>query len=322
MKKITALILTLLITLCCSLSVGCSNTVEVTFRQEGQQDIIFTVEKGQVLTDIPTPVQSSDTSIVTEWNVAENFIVNENTVIDAIEYTSGLNFEIDSFENIKYFKVASYSGASTTVIIPYSYRGITVGIIGKSAFRQRVSININLEKVVLPEGLVWVQEWAFCNTAVGDINVPSTLKKVDYQGFSNAQPQGENGVLTIPAGLQIISERAFFCADANRIVVPEGITYIDKHGLSYCRSATELFLPKSLTSIHGLSLIRGSFDKIYYAGSEIDWLRIEIGDEVENNNNFQQELDDGKYTIFYYSENQPLESGNYWHFVNDEPVIW
>ena len=69
-------------------------------------------------------------------------------------------------------------------------------------------------------------------------------------------------------------------------------------------------------------MIRGSFEKIYYAGSEIDWLRIEIGDEVENNNNFQQELDDGKYTIFYYSENQPLESGNYWHFVNDEPVIW
>lgn len=55
---------------------------------------------------------------------------------------------------------------------------------------------------------------------------------------------------------------------------------------------------------------------IYYCGTAEDWNKISI-DDNDNNDNLTSA------TRYYYSETQPTESGNYWHYnKNGEIEEW
>ena len=54
-------------------------------------------------------------------------------------------------------------------------------------------------------------------------------------------------------------------------------------------------------------------EKVYFKGSEEEWDKISISAHNEELNNAAR---------YYYSETKPTESGNYWHYVNGEVVIW
>ena len=58
-------------------------TVTVTFKQEGQADIIKILTKGTALTDIPAPV--SKTGYTVSWDVTDFASVTEDMVVNAIE---------------------------------------------------------------------------------------------------------------------------------------------------------------------------------------------------------------------------------------------
>ena len=53
-------------------------------------------------------------------------------------------------------------------------------------------------------------------------------------------------------------------------------------------------------------------NKIFYEGTEEEWNEIDI-------KAYNYAFDNTKY---FYSETEPTTSGNYWHYVNDEIVIW
>lgn len=44
--------------------------------------------------------------------------------------------------------------------------------------------------------------------------------------------------------------------------------------------------------------------------------------EYEKGKKPSEYSDDGGNTYYYYSEIEPTEVGNYWHYINEEPVIW
>lgn len=52
------------------------------------------------------------------------------------------------------------------------------------------------------------------------------------------------------------------------------------------------------------------FTNCFYEGSEEDY----------NNNNYNFSSD--CVNLYYYSEEEPFEEGNYWHWVKGKPVIW
>ena len=54
-------------------------------------------------------------------------------------------------------------------------------------------------------------------------------------------------------------------------------------------------------------------DKVFFGGNESDWSKIQI---EKNNDNL---LNANRY---YYSEDEPAEAGNYWHYVDGIPTIW
>ena len=77
--------------------------------------------------------------------------------------------------------------------------------------------------------------------------------------------------------------------DLKNIVFPQSIVRVDMGAFNYVE-----------------------FEKIYYSGTSYTWDEITI---------------DGGSPLttaprYYYSENQPTEAGNYWHYVDGLPVIW
>jgi hypothetical protein len=55
---------------------------------------------------------------------------------------------------------------------------------------------------------------------------------------------------------------------------------------------------------------------LYYCGTSADWDNIGIGRINTSRLN--------SATIYYYSESQPTDEGNYWHYDTDgvTPVVW
>ena len=57
--------------------------VTVTFKQEGQADVVKTVEQGTALTDIPTPASKTGYNIT--WSVTDFTSVTESLTVNAVE---------------------------------------------------------------------------------------------------------------------------------------------------------------------------------------------------------------------------------------------
>ena len=78
---------------------------------------------------------------------------------------------------------------------------------------------------------------------------------------------------------------------------------------------TDLVIPNSVTSI-----VRYAFEgcselkSVYYKGTASDWTKIFIG---SYNSNLISA------TRYYYSEEEPTDDGNYWHYdENGTIVVW
>ena len=56
-----------------------------------------------------------------------------------------------------------------------------------------------------------------------------------------------------------------------------------------------------------------NFENVFYGGTEDEFANVEID---EANGYFEET------TKYFYSEEQPTEEGNYWHYVDGVPASW
>ena len=82
-----------------------------------------------------------------------------------------------------------------------------------------------------------------------------------------------------------------------------------------CSSLTSVAVSNSVTSIINYAFNDcSSLTEVYYKGVASEWNEISIG----SNNSYLTDA-----TRYYYSESQPTEEGDYWHYdKNGEIVIW
>jgi len=59
---------------------------------------------------------------------------------------------------------------------------------------------------------------------------------------------------------------------------------------------------------------------IFYRGTEADWAQIEV--QASNTNDMLLNPKFKGITVFYYSEEEPTEEGNFWHYVDGKPTPW
>ena len=121
--------------------------------------------------------------------------------------------------------------------------------------------------------------------------------------------------ITIPSSVTSIGDYAFYgCDSLTSITIPSSVTSIGWYAFYSCDSLTSITIPSSVTSIGNEAFVYCyNLTTVYYTGTESEWNAISIG---SSNSNLSSA------TRYYYSETEPTTSGNFWHYVDGEIVVW
>ena len=101
------------------------------------------------------------------------------------------------------------------------------------------------------------------------------------------------------------------------IVIPseyknKPVYLIQNDTFSYSK-VQEIIIPKSITCINaGAFAGCNELKSVYYQGTEADWQNVYVSLGNESLTAAMR---------YYYSETEPMTEGNYWHYVDDKPVI-
>ncbi|MGM9972298.1 MAG: leucine-rich repeat protein, partial [Anaeroplasmataceae bacterium] len=151
--------------------------------------------------------------------------------------------------------------------------------------------------------------------------IPKTLKSVTvlggnilYGAFYNCSNIEE---IVIGEEVTSIGKYAFYnCSNLTSVIIPSSVTIIDNCAFYGCSSLTSVTFAEGsqLTSIGSSAFYNcTNLTTVYHTGTSSDWSNISIGD---NNSPLTNA------TIYYYSESEPTETGNYWHYVDGVVTIW
>ena len=179
---------------------------------------------------------------------------------------------------------AAFSGSGLeSIVIPSS-----VKTIGDLAFYGCES----LTEIVLPDGLTEIGREVFTKSGLKSINIPSTVKKIGYSAFRR-------------------------CKSLTEIVLPDGIEYIGNYAFEECTSLTEIVIPAAVKELGiGVFIRCENLTSVYYEGTSQQWNALVAVNGATDGMS-------SSTTVYFYSETEPTESGNYWHFDgNGKPLKW
>ena len=174
------------------------------------------------------------------------------------------------------------------IVIPNKLNGKLITIIDDRGFYNCQSII----SVVIPDSVTLIGEYAFCNCrSLDNIIMGNSVSKIGKNAFIGCSALKS---ISIPNGVAVIEDETFLgCTSLTSVKIGESVTSIGDYAFANCRSLTS----------------------VYYMGTASEWSNIIIG--IDN---------DGlkSATRYYYSQTEPTESGNYWHYDTDgkTPVVW
>ncbi|MBQ8546210.1 MAG: leucine-rich repeat domain-containing protein [Clostridia bacterium] len=141
-----------------------------------------------------------------------------------------------------------------------------------------------LEKVVIEDGITAIGISAFQGcTGIKEIELPSTLKTIGDYALQNC------------IGLKIL-------------VLPSGVESIGNQSFSGC-FLSSVVIPNTVTSIGSYA-----FNKCY-------WLRI-FCESTEQPKEWNTNWNYTECPVFWYSEEEPTDNGEYWRYVDGNACVW
>lgn len=186
-----------------------------------------------------------------------------------------------------------------------------------------------LSNVTVPEEVKRIGQGAFqgCDR-LASITLPfvgtsRNVGKNSHFGFIFGAPDAGNNQAYLPVSLETvvitnderISNFAFYgCCNLKSITLSDIVTTIEQSAFSGCSSLSELILSRRVWYIDDSAFSNcRSLKNVYYRGTPGDWSQL----YVRSGNTALTSA-----TRYYYSENKPITTGNYWHCVDGEPTPW
>ena len=305
---------------------SCGNNVTVKFDTQGGTQIDnVVVEKGEKVSKPNDPEKVGYTfdgwfSNNEEWSFEDNIISMNTTIIakwTPLEYT--LTFDSTDISPITYT-------AEDTVSLPNIIAPSGCAFVGW------------FEDEELTKPIPKIEKGSYGNKTLYAKNVPLifglkedtyALNRCDYSAITASIPSTYNGKsvtsideqafngcknltsVTIPDSVAVIGSCTFWdCTSLTSITIPNSVTSIGSYALWNCTSLTSITIPKSVTSIGRSAFIHCLKLTIYCeatgepSGWDSNWNKSDL-------------------PVYWYSESEPTESGNYWHYgANGEIVVW
>ena len=230
------------------------------------------------------------------------------------ESTVGVMYDLSA--DGTYAEVIGYTGTDKRVVIASEYQGKPVTNIYKEAFRD----NDKITEVIFPETLLTIGDYAFysCSNLTSVIISDSVTSigsdafklcsKLKFNEYENCKYIGSatNPYFALIEGIN---------SNLSSITIHNDAKIIADYAFSGYARLTSVVIGDSVISIGAYAFYDCSkLTKVYYKGNISDWSKISI-------RSFNYGLTNA--TRYYYSESQPTESGNFWHYdENGNVVVW
>lgn len=158
--------------------------------------------------EIPATVSKLGTSVIAVTAVSEINLAEGNkdfVLVDGVLY--------DAAKRLLY-AVPQKGKTNVTVL------NQCIGINGGAFWGSEVS------KVVLPDGLLAIDDYAFCQSALADINFPSSITYIGEQGFASTRLSK----VVLPDNMPYVLDGAFAgCSEMTELTIPSGVKLIYNH---------------------------------------------------------------------------------------------
>ncbi|MBO5879419.1 MAG: leucine-rich repeat domain-containing protein [Clostridia bacterium] len=207
--------------------------------------------------------------------------------------------------------VAAFAGCTHITSVEF---GKNVEYIEASAFNGCTG----LTSLSLPKGLKRISSAAFAGcTGLTAVSIPGSVTELGSEVFI-----GCTGIetLTIADGVTTIGASAFKgCESVSSVIVPDSVTEIGSEAFAFCKDMQYIVVGANVTTI-GASAFSNckSLKKVYYAGN----LPTKERNVLFNLKTGEGDTKKVTTILYVYSEEQPTESGRYWHYVDGTPTEW
>ena len=207
------------------------------------------------------------------------------------------------YEGVKYLGVEGNPYYYLVDVVSKNYSSYTIhpdtNVIINYAFYECE----RLASVTIPNGVTYIGDNAFSSC--------SSLTSVEISDLANwCQIDGLGEIVSSSRTLYLNGEEL-----SGEIVIPNTVTEIKSYAFRYCDKITSVVIGDSVTSIDDYAFYScSSLESVYYKGTAEEWSSVSIGSDNYYLTNA---------TRYYYSEVEPTEAGNYWHYdENGNPIIW
>ena len=149
---------------------------------------------------------------------------------------------------------------------------------------------IKLEKVILEEGVTFFPKFTDCETLT-EITIPSTITHLGLDASGCDDPYFNGSAITF-------------------LEVPEGVTFMCGN-LMVDSIIESIVIPTTLTDYEDSTFSSPALKRGFFRGTKEQCPQglIHIFDVLG-------------VPIYFLSETEPTEAGNFWHYVDGQPVIW
>ena len=246
-----------------------------------------------------------------EW-LFENKRVTEDMTLSALWVSAVEIFDLDPVGDSGNLAITGFKkhASFSTLKIPSTINGKTVVALADEAFAYT---NTDYAKhIILPETIVSVGDGAFMKSPEVSFDIQGVLTSIGESSFEGCT------LLTsvkLGEGIESIPFMCFFeCASLKTINIPNGVTTIEENAFEGCSSMLTIVLPATLTTVEDSAFANcKALRTVFFGGTEEQFEAISVSDS--NEAIFDADL-------YLYSETEPAEEGNYWHYENGSPVIW